>query len=115
MIESKIFEIRDRATMIPALAVKLDSTTQAERYCLDRTGYGTTSEEHRKYILLMRMAGGEGKFDCDPNGWAGSGRTMTIAHKYIMEHFDALLSGDVIDVEFILGESDVKKTSEALE
>jgi len=37
---------------------------------------------------------------------------MTVAHAYIEKNFHNLNSGDVIDVEFILGETDKPKTSE---
>ena len=39
---------------------------------------------------------------------------MPIAHNYVLDHFDELEDGDVVDVEFILGETEVKKTSERL-
>ena len=37
---------------------------------------------------------------------------MQTAHLYIEKNFDALKDGDVVDVQFILGESDKPKTSE---
>jgi hypothetical protein len=36
-------------------------------------------------------------------------RTYRTAHKYIAENFDTLTSGDVLDIEFILGEVDKPK------
>lgn len=39
------------------------------------------------------------------------GRTLGIAHKYINEHYDELDSGDVVDVRFILGETEKPEPS----
>jgi hypothetical protein len=39
---------------------------------------------------------------------------MATAHHYIYDHFDELDDGDVVDVEFILGETAIKKVSERL-
>jgi len=47
----------------------------------------------------------------DPERW-GTERTKLISHKYICEHWDELKSGDVVDVEYILGIRDEPKTSE---
>jgi hypothetical protein len=40
---------------------------------------------------------------------------MVEAHRYIEENWNALSDGDVIDVEFILGETKEKKISERYE
>lgn len=40
---------------------------------------------------------------------------MHEAHKYIQQHWDELQSGEVVDVEYILGETTVKKESDAKE
>ena len=48
----------------------------------------------------------------DPFKWDTCSRTIHEAHCYIYKHFNELSSGDVIDVEYILGESNIKKRSE---
>lgn len=53
-----------------------------------------------------------------PVNWAVlglGGRTMETAHKWIIQNFSGLQDGDVVDVEFILGETSTKKVSERLE
>ncbi len=40
---------------------------------------------------------------------------MQVAHLYVDEHFDDLKDGDVIDVEYILNETDKPKISERVE
>ena len=49
----------------------------------------------------------------DPHEW--NSRTMTAAHVYIEMHWSELSDGDVVDVEFILGETAQQKKSERFE
>lgn len=107
----KLFEIRDRATFISTMAIKLSPQNEAERYLLLREGFGNTANDHEKYVLLTRLVGEV--INYDPYEWPN--RTMYEAHKYIKEHFDELENGAVIDVEFILNETDKMKVSEACE
>jgi hypothetical protein len=39
---------------------------------------------------------------------------MTVAHSYIAQNWDILESGDVIDAEFIRGETDTEKIPDRL-
>ena len=112
-MKTKTFEIRDRATFIPILAVKLEPGCEADRFLLGRAGFGITPKKQAEYIYLIRISGGEGKAACDPYDWGVSPRTLHTAHLHIMEHFDELESGSVVDVEFILGETKEPKVSEA--
>ena len=108
---AKTFEVRDRMTFIPVLAVRLDPGCEADRYILARAGYGRTPGGQGEYIQLLRLAGGEGASNCDPYGWAD--RTMQTAHVYILEKFDVLQSGEVVDVRYLLGEQPAPAPSEA--
>jgi hypothetical protein len=108
----KTFELRDRGTFIPVIAVKLVPVTEADRYLLARAGYGTTPERQSEYIFLCRISGGEGKGACGPYEWGTLARTLPQAHQYIIDNFDGLCTGDVVDVEFILGETKAPKQSE---
>lgn len=111
----KLFEIRDRATFIPVICIKLsidnDDVKQVikEDYLLKRAGYGNDPE---RYVLMTRLSG-DGMCNYDIYAWGG--RTYLIAHEHIIEYWDTLVSGDVIDVEFILGETKEIKISERLE
>lgn len=109
-METKLFEILDRATFIPMLAIQLSSETEAERFLLSRAGYGKNNEDHKQYILLAQINGDNGQITCDPYCWGT--RTFPNAHQYIIENWNTLQSGDVIDVEFILGETEEPKKSE---
>jgi hypothetical protein len=110
---AKLFEVRDIATFIPMLAIKLDPSCEAERYLLARSGYGTTKEVQSKYVLLCQITGGLGRCTSDPYEWNTITRTYPEAHKSIIKSFDDLESGAVVDVQFILGERDAPKVSES--
>lgn len=114
---TKAFEIRDKGTFIPVLATKMVPADgvdyEIERYLLRRAGHGFDFPS----IVLCRMeaSGVDRNATYDPYSWyswGGGSRTMTVAHSHIEKNFDALKSGDVIDVEFILNETKVPKTSE---
>jgi hypothetical protein len=106
MLEIKMFEIRDDATTISAFATKMVSTDEKEKFLLRHAGYSNEVP----CILLTHI--GYHKCSYDPFDWGN--RTMHEAHKYILENFNKLESGDIIDVEFILGETDKPKESERL-
>lgn len=99
-METKQFEIRDSMTMIPAIGIKLNGESGP---LARRCGYGTVD-----CVLLTFMGGGR-KAHYGPYDWCD--RTMTAAH-YISRHWNALQSGAVVDVEYILGESIAPKQSE---
>jgi hypothetical protein len=79
---------------------------------LGRAGFGTEPENQAQYIILMRLTDSESHFD--PMGWPGGSRTMRAAHYHILDNFENLKSGDVVDVQFILEETEWPKVSERL-
>lgn len=111
-MEAKTFEVRDRGTFIPILAVQLEPSTEADRYLLARAGFGTDAADQKRYVLLIRIEGST-EVQYDDLRWPNQ-RTLGVAHRYIIEMFNDLDSGDVVDVELILGETDEPKVSEAL-
>lgn len=134
-MDSKIIEIRDRGTFIPALAVRLGSRSESERYLLARAGFGRTFEDQAEYIVLCKINGGEPcQCHIDAFAWGQNPRTMFVAHMYLLnrhqeferdkqwcpsnraadkhEGFDALPDGVVVDVEYILGLTQAAKTAE---
>lgn len=106
MIETKIFEVRDRGTMMPVIATKLVSTDKlpGEIYLLERGGYSAQCPQVVVHFLEPDEGSG------DPDKWTT--RTRAIAHQYILKHWDKIRTCDVIDVEFVLGESKTCKVSE---
>ena len=115
-MDVKMFEVRDRATMMPVMAVRLRNRNPAEFFLLRRAGFSEEviagpEESAEPYIILMRLDPvGEAQYDI--YSWEGQARTMPVAHRHIINKWDKLLSGDVIDVEFILGETQQPKVSE---
>jgi hypothetical protein len=107
-MQTKIIEIRDRATFIPVLCVDMNAEAHEERYYLRCCGYPNDGRPN----ILMTRADGNGPASNDPYSWGG--RTYPVAHDYIINHWPELKSGDVVDVEFILGESAAPKVSERI-
>lgn len=116
-METKLLEIRDSGTFMPCLAIKLSFKTEPERWLLARAGFnpierimeGTTNG----FILFHPLC--TDQMNYDPYHWNRGARTVPIAHKFIDEHWEELNSGDVVDVQFILGETTEKKISERTE
>ena len=100
----KLFEIRDRGTFMPAMATLAKSDDRHEQYLLSSSGFGHPSP----LIILYFLELNEGH--CDAYHWGN--RTRNTAHKYIQQNWDVLKSGDVIDIEYILGETREPKVSQ---
>jgi hypothetical protein len=104
-MKTKLFELRDEGTFIPIIATLMaEPDNEAEEYLLARAGYSFQYPS----VLVDRLEGGYS--DYRPYSQHGGGpRTFPTAHKYIEEHWHELESGQVIDVLFILGESNFLK------
>ena len=109
-METKLFEVRDRGTCLSVIAIRLGPENEAERYLAARVGYGLTKEEQEDYVLYAGLEEFEMQYDYHKQ----SNRTRHVSHKYIQDHWDELNSGDVVDVEFILGETQTKKVSDRI-
>lgn len=107
MMEVKLLEIRDAATFIPVMCVNANSREVPEAWLLRRAGYANDGEP---CIILVRIAGGSGAAHCDGYSWGD--RTFSVAHEHIINNWHRLRSGDVVDVQFILGETTAPKMSE---
>jgi hypothetical protein len=103
----KCLEIRDKNTFFPVICLHPVADNEAQRYLLRRDGYSAHVGEQCIIMIDAQCRG----VSYDPYNWKGS-RTHTVAHNYIREHWADLCDGDVIDVEFILGETLTPKTSE---
>lgn len=113
----KLLELRDEGTFIPLLCVDMnpdrsddpmrDGIGHAQRYLLRRCGYPCDS---RPNIAISHLSADGRPLSNDPYSWGG--RTYPVAHTYIIEHWADLRDGDVVDVQFILGETAAPKKSE---
>ncbi|SRR5258706_8285994 len=115
-MQAKLFEVRDRATFIPVLAVRMglefdehrhgeQAQDEAEHWLLSRAGYGESSAEQVSYVQLIEINGGGGMSHCDPYDWPPGARTMTVAHLAIVSRWGELCTGAVIDVRYESGET----------
>lgn len=96
---TKTLEIRDRGTFVPALAIQVSGD---DGYLMRRAGF----ESPMVYLVMLSTE----RVKYDPYGW--NDRTMRAAHLCIAEHFAELSDDDVVDVQFILGETSEPKASE---
>lgn len=123
-MKAKLLELRDEGTFIALLCVDMNPDVRdpmraltdgrvgqsvEQLYLLRRCGYPC---DGRPNIAITHLRCGGDKCSNDPHYWGG--RTFPIAHKYIIENWDKLRDGDVVDVEFILGERPEPKVSERL-
>lgn len=103
-METKAFEVRDRGTCIPIIATNLSiNTIDTAESRLIGAGFGLVTNT----VLVTRLSNMQTEHD--RFAWQGTGRTMHIAHRHIEDNFDELTTGDVVDVEFIMGETSVPK------
>ena len=105
-METKCLEVRDKATFCPVICIRPVPINFEQRYLLRRDGYSGTLNERCIIYIAPQCRG----VNYDAYHWAD--RTHQTAHVYIENHWNELRDGDVIDVEFILGETETKKTSE---
>ena len=111
-MQTKILEIRDRATFFLVLCVDMnpddpgDLWTLYQRKALRTYGFPCDNEPN----ILMTHLRGDDHATNDPYHWGD--RTKKTAHNFIIQHWNELQEGDVIDVEFILGETKEKKISQ---
>lgn len=102
---TKLFEVRDRATFLPVIATDMRSgADEKEAFLLQRSGFS----DEIPLVLISRLEGGTSRWD--PEDWGD--RTMHEAHRFIERHWDHLDSGAVIDIQFILDETNAPKKSE---
>lgn len=117
-MEIKLLEIRDRGTTIPALAIRLFGRTEAERWLLERSGFSgpcAAIDAEEPYVVLMKLVSTmEAQYD--PYSWRmENARTMPKAHLHLLSNWHTVATGDVVDVEFLLGERAEPKVSERME
>lgn len=112
-MEVKLLEVRDSMTFIPMLAIKPIPRSEEERYLLARAGYGSDPKIQSAFVFLCRLDGGPMNYDA--YAWGHLSRTCGTVHDWLGDHWAEVKSGDVLDVEYILGETSVPKVSERVD
>lgn len=113
-MKTKILEIVDRATFLVVLATKMVPESKDKTYkeyerelkLLRKLGFSDFKDQP---LVLMNLVNSN-KSCYMPYQW--NDRTLQAAHKYIQDNFDEIEQNDVIDVEYILGETNQIKTTE---
>jgi hypothetical protein len=96
-MDVKLIEVRDRGTFVPAMAIRLSSTRdEVGDWLLRRAGYSLDGYT----VILIRLE--DYASHCDVYDWRDT-RTRRTVHGWILEHFDELEHGAVVDVECIVG------------
>lgn len=101
---TKCIEVRDEGTCMPMLAIKMSADSTVEERFLWRCGYPRDGHS----VVLMHLS--DQRASSDPYNFGG--RTWRPAHSYIIDHFDELQDGAVVDVRVILGETSEPATPE---
>lgn len=107
-MEIKCLELRDCGTFISVICIRPVPDNEAQRYLLRRDGYRGDATEQCVILIDAQCRG----VAYDPYDWVTGGRTKRVAHDWISRNWQGIRDGDVIDVEWILGESATKKVSE---
>ncbi len=107
-MEVKCLELRDRGTFIPVICIRPVADNEAQRYLLRRDGY--RADDTEPCIIMIDAQCRGVAYDCYE--WGQDRRTKGTAHNHIQQNWHSLADGDVIDVQFVLGETEKPKTSE---
>lgn len=99
-MQTKFLEVRDTGTCVPCLAIRFSSS---ENKFFRAAGYAG------EYVLLVKLFPCDA--ECDPAEWDYS-RTMLEAHRHIEANWDSLVDGQVVDVQYVLGETSAPKPNE---
>ena len=111
-MKTKLFEIRDRGTFMPAMATQVRSSDEKEIYLLGASGFSNSNAGGITHLIILHFLElNEAHYDA----FHWEDRTRRHAHHYIQRNWDVLKSGDVIDVEFIFGETAEPKMSQRTE
>jgi hypothetical protein len=95
-----------RNVVIPVICIRPVAENEGQRYLLRRDGYA--ADETERCMIDAQCRGVA--YDC--YDWPGATRTKKHAHDFIAKHWHELEDGDVVDVQFILGETTERKISE---
>lgn len=103
-MQSKLLEVHDEATTLIVMATRPEYGDPAEAWCWGREGFA----DGTRYTMITYVTKGITHYD--PYNWGS--RTLFEAHQHIAKHFDTLKTGDVVDVEYIIGKRMSPKLSE---
>lgn len=100
MIETKLLEIRDHGTFVPALAIRVEHVAlpgDRPNWIIARGGFF-----RGEGVYLMRLS--DARAQCDPYEWGRNDRTHKAVHLYLIDNWSKVKDGDLIDVRVLTGE-----------
>jgi hypothetical protein len=119
-MEVKLIELRDRGTFISCMAIRLTYRDAQERFLLRRAGFADEQIDPLSavgavlpYVILCSLEDGSLGAHYDPYSWRNQ-RTFGTAHRFLIDHWRHVQPGQVVDVEYILGETEAPKQSELI-
>lgn len=105
-MDTKLIEIRDEGTHIPALAIQL---TRDDGYPAARAGFSK-----HPHIILVDL--NSNRSQDDSNKWPPrDGRTLRMAHNFLETNWSQVEHNGVLDVRFIMGETTAPAPSDQKE
>ena len=117
----KYFEVRDVGTRMVLMCFKFDAANEDERHLVGLSGFGTLIFGQNYYTLYYWPVDDGSSIrpaaSYDIQNWhpaiIGS-RTQYLAMKIVEKHWSQLCSGDVIDIEYAIGETTLPKCHDNL-
>ena len=103
-MDIKYVEIRDHATCIPAVAFRMKPSDPIAKAFMERCGYPLDGHG----VILMELW--HQRATSDPYFW--NDRTYLTAHNHIIDKWDNIEDGAVVDVRVILGERNTTASPE---
>lgn len=110
-MENKLIEVRDIGTTLSILFIRLSAESVSESFLLSRAGYGRRPQEYIIAIDLVHPL----RVWLNPfeTRMATQGaRTFYLAHEEMTRNWENYRHGDVLDVQYVLGETTSPKISE---
>lgn len=103
IVEAKMLAVMDTCTRIPLIAFKVSPNTMKEGIMLERHGF--TINPHQ-YTFFYDLNSGTCSYDpYKMNDF----HTLTPACRHIERNWDSVKSGDLIDVEYMRGDTDAPR------
>lgn len=99
IVDAKMLAVMDRGTHIPLIAFKVSPNTMKECVMLERHDFGVNPHEHTFFYDIS-----SGTCSHNPYKMEGS-YTLTPACKHIRDNWGSINSGDLVDAEYIRGET----------
>ena len=99
----KVLEIKDGSGLIPIICFNLEVSNAFESDILSRAGFGLSPSTQAGFIFMC-LPSFSYRCDHDPLVWKSmsKGKIFFAAHKYVLENWEHVQPGDVLDIRFLV-------------